>query len=412
MAGFTAIAGVSVTLRNLLRDRMENPVDVTIAPPDATISGMDGNRLNLYLYQVRENEYLKNQEIPGSGHPAAYGHPPLSLDLDYLMTAYGADDTGVDVDLQAQRTLGDAMRVFHDYPIITPTLHENDNPGDPLILEGSLVGEFERIKIALHPSTLEDLTKVWSVLPSTAFRRSVAYQVSVVQIESTRPRQVALPVRRRAVYAFPLSTPHVAEVFREPPFDGVRSAVAESGDTVVIVGHKLAGLATRLKIGASTINVTNPSSRRIEVALPSAIRAGIHAVRVSQALPFEGETGQPPVLHRGFESNSVPLLLLPRVTGVAPAAAGPGDHVGVSVAPPVDASQRRSILVGDREIPAIAVLPGSPPSATINFALPTGSNALAPGNYLVRARVDGSESRLSVNPGTGAYDGPSLTVTS
>ncbi|MGH7369594.1 MAG: Pvc16 family protein, partial [Candidatus Methylomirabilaceae bacterium] len=80
MSTYKAIAGVSATLRNLLRDRMEDQVAVTIAPPDVTVDTMSGRRVNLYLYHVTENGYLKNQEIPGHGYPGAYGHPPLSLD--------------------------------------------------------------------------------------------------------------------------------------------------------------------------------------------------------------------------------------------------------------------------------------------------------------------------------------------
>ena len=83
MSDYTAIAGVSISLRNLLRDRMQNLEDVTIAPPDVTVDSVTGQRVNLYLFQVNEDGYLKNQEIPGHGHPAAYGHPPLSLELHY-----------------------------------------------------------------------------------------------------------------------------------------------------------------------------------------------------------------------------------------------------------------------------------------------------------------------------------------
>src|SRR5919202_5943513 len=109
MSNFKAISGASTSLRTLLRDRMEDPVDVTIAPPDVTVSGVTDKRLNLYLYQVTENGYLENQEIPGHGHPGSYGHPPLSLDLYYLLTSHGSSETEEDSDLEAQQILADAM---------------------------------------------------------------------------------------------------------------------------------------------------------------------------------------------------------------------------------------------------------------------------------------------------------------
>ena len=83
-------------------------------------------RVNLFLYRVTENGYLQNQEIPGRGG-SDYGHPPLSLNLHYLLTAYGSDlipgATPATTDEKlAQFLLGSAMRVLHDVPIVTEAL--------------------------------------------------------------------------------------------------------------------------------------------------------------------------------------------------------------------------------------------------------------------------------------------------
>jgi hypothetical protein len=411
MADFLAIAGVSRTLRSLLRDRLEQPpVDVTIAPPDAAVTGMTGRRVNLYLYQVSENGYLRNQEIPGQGHPAAYGRPPLSLDLHYLVTAYGANDTNVDADLEAQQILGDAMRVLHEHPLISEELHENDNPADPLILDAALVGEFEKVKVTLHPSNLEELSKIWTALPQSSFRRSVAYQVSVVQIESRRPRRSALPVRRREVYAFPLSTPRIAEIVRQPPFDGVPSAVAEVGDTIRVLGDNLAGQATRVRLGDVDVAAPAAQATLIELAIPNTVAAGLHAVQVVHDLLLRGEPGQPLVPHRGFESNAVPLLVLPRFLGIAPDPAAAGAVVTVTVDPPARATQEKVLLLGDFAVPSEPVPVNDPPSPTVQFRLPTGAARLPPATYLARVRVAGAESRLTVDPVTTRYDGPEFTV--
>jgi len=187
MGDIRAIAGVSSTISRLLRDRMEDLVPVTIAPPDVTVAGVSGKRLNVYLYQVTENCNLKNQGISGQGPPSAYGHPPLSLDLHYLLTAHGAADTASNADIEAQIVLGDAMRVLHDFHIVTDSLQITRSAvgavGDP-ILDPSLRNQLEEVKITLEPVTLEDLSKLWTALPQANFRLSVAYQVSVVQIES------------------------------------------------------------------------------------------------------------------------------------------------------------------------------------------------------------------------------------
>src|SRR5947208_4063031 len=105
MSDFTAIAGVSRSLRRLLRDRMSDPVPVTIAPPDVTVTGITDRRINLFLFQVQENAQLKNQEIPGQGHPGSYGRPPLSLSLFYLLTAFSGAEATEDADLDTQGIL-------------------------------------------------------------------------------------------------------------------------------------------------------------------------------------------------------------------------------------------------------------------------------------------------------------------
>jgi hypothetical protein len=409
MSSFLAIAGVTSTLRNLLRDRMEQTVDVTMAPPDVTITGSTGRRLNVYLYQLTENGYLKNQEIPGQGHPADYGRPPLSLDLHYLLTAYGASDSAADADLQAQQTIGDAMRVLHEFPIILDTLHEADNPGNPLILDPSLVGEFEKVKVTLQPTSLEDLSKIWTALPEANFRRSVAYQVSVVQIESRRPRRSALPVRERRVYAVPLETPRITEIVRDPLFDNVRSAVAEVGDTILILGENLRGDATRVRIGSTAIPAASPQPTQISLVVP-VLPPGVQTIQVIHDLRLAVQPGAPPVPHRGFESNVAALLVIPHWTSIAPPSAGAGATVTVTVGAPVRATQERTLLLGDFAVPGAPVPITSAPSTTIPFQLPNGPLAIPAGTYLGRVRIDGAESRLTTNAVTGLYDGPTFTV--
>jgi len=403
MSNFTAIAGVSRTLQSLLRDRMESPVPVTIAPPDVKVSSITEKRLNFYLYQVTENSYQKNQEIPGHGHPSAYGHPPLSLDLHYLLTAYGSNETAEDADLEAQQILGDAMRVLHDHAIITPDLHKEGNPSE-LILDASLLGEFERIKITLQPMTLEDFSKIWTALPQANFRRSVAYQVSVVQIESRQPRKATLPVRERLVCALPFRSPQITEIYRHPPIGDFKAAVAEAGETLRISGVNLAGPLTRVTLGDQSIPVATPLDNQIDVIVPSTLPAGIHPVQVVHDLML----GQPPTPHRGFRSNVVAFLLIPRIVSVNPAAtASSGATITVTVSPSVRRTQEVVLLLGDHVIPAVPLPPESFPSATVQFQL----RDIPAGPYLMRIRVDGAESRLTVDPGTKKYTGPQYTVT-
>jgi hypothetical protein len=411
VSGFRAVAGVSSTLRSLLRDRMEEPVPVTIAPPDVTIAGVAGRRVNLYLYHLTANSSLTNQEIPGHGHPADYGRPPLSLDLHYLTTAFGSSDTGVDADLEAQQILGDAMRVFHEFPVIAGDLHENDDAAQPRILDASLVGAFERVKITLQPMGLEEFSRIWTALPQANFRRSVAYQASVVQIESRRRGHAALPVRERRVYARTLASPHITDVRREPVFEGIAQPAAEVGDTLLVLGRNLAGGPTRVTLGTTSVPVPTPQDTRIALTIPPTLPAGLHAVQVVRDLLLDAAPGDPPVPHRGFRSNVVPLLVIPRLAAIVPPAAGSGASVTVTVDPPVQARQAKTLLLGDVEIPADPVDPDASPRAIVTFTLPAGPARLQPGVYFARVRIDGAESRLTFNPATLQYTGPTFTVT-
>jgi Pvc16 N-terminal domain/IPT/TIG domain len=421
MSDHLAIGGVSLTLKALLDDRMEftraalppnDKVTVTISAPDVAQPTITGPRFNLFMYHIAENGALKNQEIPGQGHPGDYGHPPLSLDLFYLCTAYGSIETN---DVQAHRILGDAMRVLHDFPLITESLLRERTPGSIPVLDTDLVGEFEKIKITLYSMPVEESFKIWSSLPDTNFRCSVAYQVSVVQIESRRQRAQTLPVRERRVYALPFRSPQITEIYRDPPppLVNVKSAVAAAGDTLKIVGVNLASTTTRVMLGTENATIITQRDQELTVQVPATLPSGAHPAQVIQDVMLETVTGQPPVAHLGYRSNVVAFLMIPTINSILPGAgAGPGDVVTVNVTPLMRPTQQAVLLLDDFAISADPVAPTTPPSATVQFRLPTGTAALpAKPDYLARIRIDGAESRLSVNPATRRYDGPTYNVT-
>jgi hypothetical protein len=104
-------------------------------------------------------------------------------------------------------------------------------------------------------------------------------------------------------------------------------------------------------------------------------------------------------------------MVIPRLVSLLPAGGGAGATLTATVQPPVLATQRKSLLFGDFELPAQPVLPDAPPSTTVAFVLPTGVAAIPAGTYFVRVRVDGAESRLTSNPATGEYTGPTYGIT-
>lgn len=142
-------------------------LDVTLDSPASLRTGGSDQfaRINLFLYQVLEDPFTKNQNsITQDNGDRQY--PPLALDLYYLLTPYASDP------LSAQRVLSHAMRVFYDHSIIR-------DAGLP----ESLRLTTDQLAIVLVPLQLEDLTRIWNAL-QTPYRLSVVYEVRIVPIES------------------------------------------------------------------------------------------------------------------------------------------------------------------------------------------------------------------------------------
>lgn len=414
MSSYKAIAAVSQSLMNLLGDRMTEAATITLAPPDVQVDQVIGPRLNVYLYHLAEDPFLRNQEIPGTGYQGAYGHPPLSLNLHYIFTAFGSSETGTDADMQAQQILGDAMRVVHDFAIISPDLVQQKAPGKT-ILDPVLLDEFEQLHVALQPKSLEEISKIWTALPRVNFRRSVTYEVSVIQIASQQARSSGPPVRERRVHAVTMRSPHIDEAFRQPPLLGAKIAAVEEGETLRLVGFNLQVPDTTVMMDGALATIGNLQTNQIDVIVPTGqLSIGIHTVLVAQNLMLTVVDGQPPEARGGFTSNSVGFQLLPRIIG--PATVSAAGVVTVPVQPAVKASQERMLLLGDTEVPGVAVAPGSSPTNNVAFQLPMPPNDPLPGgSYVMRVRVDGAESRLQVdtNPNSPTYlqyVGPTVTV--
>ena len=373
MSDFRAIGGVSATLQALLLDRMEYPdglsaVPVTVGPPPFSSKDADPRkedpRVNLFLYRVTENGALKNQEIPGRGNGSGYGHPPLSLNLHYLVTAYGnvpvpaGGGASLFDDTSAHVLLGSAMRVFHDVAIVTDELISVRPPSGLLVLHESLRDGSERVRLGLEPISLEDVTKVWTAL-ALRYRLSAAYTVNVVQIESRRARTFPKPVGRPAsptlpplpsdppsggpwIYVFPIQTPTISEVRVRPPGEEERPfPYARIGDTLVLRGTSLSGARTFLAFGDVRVPATSARPQQVEAVIPDATVLGTGAIPPEQQLQpgvrtVKVVTSDPLMPQSAATSNEAAFMLVPTVDK---------NNLGYAVGPP-----RRLTINGNRLI--------------------------------------------------------------
>ena len=189
MSDYGVLAAVSRALRGLLWDAYStDPVISPIVASEAAIvfsnpteAAKDAaNRVSLWLYQVTENEFLKN-EPPQRVNGDSLGFTPLPLNLYYLLTPMSRSDEA-DAD---HLLLGKSMQVLYDNAIV--------------LLRDPVSNVFEELRIVLARLTLEELTRIWESL-TEPYRLSVAYQVRVTRIDSLREQETARVVDRAAAY--------------------------------------------------------------------------------------------------------------------------------------------------------------------------------------------------------------------
>src|SRR5262245_17386236 len=389
MSDYRAIQGVTTSIKTVLEQSMflnrsqvapADKVKITVGLPDKTSE--DGRRVNIFLYQVLESACLKNQDLPGASGAGEYGAPPLSLDLHYLITAYGESEDGDQI--EAHQILGDAMRTLHDHPFLVGS-----------VLDASLQGAFERVKITMMPLTVEDLTKIWVSL-ATPYRISVGYQVTVVQIQSrlerTYPGRVAeSPGGGPRLVVMPMRLPRINEVMaRRPgdPADRERTpAYARIGDTLILKGTGLSTPGLRVLLGTAdaTASVTSRGDAGLEITIAEdvALQQGGLGVAVVRGVML----GDPPVPHRGFSSNLGAFVLTPRIAALTPNLAVNPRTLTITGTRLFQENRECLTLVGEVVIRAESYINSA--TDTIQVNLPA---SLGAGTYAVRVRVNGAES--------------------
>ena len=189
MADFTGIGDIGETLKKLLKDDPWTGIspkpEVTFkSPKEIKDDGGTANTVSLFLYQILENPHMKNEEGIRV-NDAQLQVPPLVLDLFYLVTPYSEDKT------QEKYILGKVMQIFYDHAILAGT-----------VLQGSLAGTDEELRLVAHPLSLDDLTKIWSAFQEVAYRLSVAYLVTPARIDSPRLTGMQRVVAKELPQAF------------------------------------------------------------------------------------------------------------------------------------------------------------------------------------------------------------------
>jgi hypothetical protein len=387
MSNAEVIATVTEKLRGKLA--AASGLGVTVDPLDKLVPPGQNPALNLYLYQILPNVTWRNMDIPWKVNPGETARAPLALNLHYLLTATAPKQT------DAQRHLGVGMLVLHDNPVLDPG--------------GSAIAPFERARITMQSLSLDDLEKLW-IGVSMPRLLSVAYEVSVVLIESDQPARSPLPVLSRGTGLDSIEVraglyPAIERIeIGEQEFDkwlrgGSRAGrtVAQTNDTIFLYGEGLVAGAKAIirplrdpdpkkKLELTDLGGNGRGGLTADLSRLDFAAAKFPAGPCSIALEVKGGGTRTDV------TNAVPFSLAPRITSVTPNApfAIPQD-LAITFTPDFVGHEAVALIVAnDRILPTTRT-----PGASLVFRL----EGLGPENFLedpqdfpVRLRVDGVDS--------------------
>jgi hypothetical protein len=388
-----AIAAVTATLRDLLTKGVGGTVNVR--PLDRVLETDGSNQLNLFLYQVLPNAAWRNMDISAQVRPGETATSPLALTLHYLLTAFSNDG------IESHQMLGRAMGVLYDHCILDGDQIRNASQAS--VPGNDLDRQVEHVRITLQPMSLDELSKLWPGFQAS-YRLSVAYEVSVVLIESTRPAAAPLPVLTRSVRAFADLQPFPAIESIVPPADPDRVRL---GERLTIRGAHLGGAgvvrftSARQPAPWELPPLGGTSDTQLQVQLPADAATAANQPAGVYSLSVVFDVGTP----TEHSTNTVPIMLAPSIQQVAPAVAPRGSIAfTVTCAPQIWPEQRASLLIQGREFLADA---HTTKTATPSFGCAVDS----PGNaVVVRLRVDGVDSVAIDRSGSTPKFDPTQTV--
>lgn len=418
MSNSLAIATVTSTLR-LVTDRAlqaGGPGQVggartTTLRPDRIAGLLDADEpstgVNLFCYQATPNHAWNLTDLPTrNGDGSLARRPVAALDLHYLLTGFGKDETLDDQRLLARAVLGLAVTPVLGRATINEAVEVyGDDDGMGFLVDADLADQPESVKVSPAVMPLEEMARLWATF-GTPYLLSLTYTATVVLLEAdVRPR-TALPVRTRTVGVSAIGPPRVEEVVPEAV-----EALVGTGSVLVLRGSGLRGPVTRVRIGPGPDLVPGGdlTSQQVVVTVADTVPAGIHALRVLHR-SAAGPPGSAPQRTLAT-SNAIPVMVRPTVSVEA--------QTRLRIRPSVQPGQRLSISLGrlsggDPDDPAWLSVdvapdpPDAPPRSTFDLATDLDDQTLGAGTWLVRVSVDGVESVPTLVAGT--YGAPTVTV--
>ena len=413
MSNHLAVATVTGALHTQLLNAtaLVPGASVTTTRPNGSAANPNP-AINIYLYQVIPNAAYRNADLPTRRSDGQLAQrPQAALTLHYLLSFLGDETT-----LEPQRLLGAAVRQLHAHPLITAqdiTQTIANPPYDAVLPASNLADQVDVVRVTPLGYSLEELSKLWSIFFQSPYVLSVAYQASVVLIESDDAPRSALPVQSRNLYVVPFRHPTIERVVAQAG----ENAPILSASTLVIEGKQLRGEVTTIVIGGAEFAPApaNVAPERITLAVPAGLRPGVQALQVTQPILM----GLPPpgTPHRGFESNVATFVLRPQINAPVVLTMVPDPQGGA----PLPALQVGTDLIIGRNQRLVLLLNSTtavngaafgflaPPRSSDSSSLAIAIANVPAGQYFVRLQVDGAESVIDLDTTSPSF-GPTVTL--
>lgn len=397
MSNHLAIATVTAALGNIVHASAKSAVPgagLRFGRPQPPAPAL--RQANIYLYQALPFAPLRNEDLPQrSGAGQLLRRPVAPVSLHYLMSFYGDDAT-----FEPDRMLGAVIRDINATPMLLATDIADAIAGNAVLTGSDLAVGPARVKFSPLVMSLDEMSRLWSVMIQTPYVLSSAWQAEVVQIDAIADVQPATPVLRRgaedkgplAAAAMPPAIDALWFGFagteaRTPLPPSMTAAFA--GAVVRISGRRFGGDACQVEIAGKagsggifpavfqpdgTVLLTIPD----DAAAAAALAAGPASLRLISTRNGADE-----------RSDVAPFLLAPRITGIAPdpLVAAALNAVKIDCVPHVRPGQTATLRLGVIEIVAEA---HPAPAATLTFQVP--GNEVADGTLAVLT-VDGAASQ-------------------
>ncbi|MFL6863401.1 MAG: DUF4255 domain-containing protein [Allosphingosinicella sp.] len=325
MSNHLAIAAVSAAIRQKVLHALDGVVanlDPNFDRPKTAPPSVP--TVSIYLYGVSEDAAKRNADVPTRGADGALAQRPrAALVLHYLLVFYGDESK-----LEPQLMLGAVVRHLHAQPVLTTGLVTAviEAQGS-LVAKSDLHSAAEKVRLNLRTLSLEDWSRLWSVMVQAPYALSLACDAGVVLIDALDSTPTALPALRRGdedrgpeaqAAVFPridslwVGLPGAARLSPLPP----SLPAAELGAELIIAGANL-GDAVRFEFKHPALNAVELDPIQIEpgifrLDLPAADlsdhwAAGVYAVTAIAMRDGEAQ-----------RSALWPMALAPKVDSINP----------------------------------------------------------------------------------------------